>query len=460
VGGGQVRGAGAGQDPLPSPPLGARSGNLAAFRGAKPGPLSGMRRLFISHRNGEDENVALVRAINAHFSQLGFDVFVDFERLQPGATWRNEIYTWLGVCHAAVVVLSPATLAEDSVWVPRECSILAWRKALDPKFPVIPVLLPGLGADELRADLRFRDLGFHELQSVIIHEDELSTCTAVARIAQTLARDPTSPFEELAGQVAVQLESIGLDSVQQALLRAGAPGVAAIQGLEPRRSAALALLDLPLARAQQALEYLASRANDPAAIDRVLDIIAPSWVDPVAAAWITHCAFSVRPRPAAVVNAATRFAAEMYVRRATCRPPKTMWRLVAVTAVLGEFAVEDAVREIERTLFEEFRSILQPDPFEANDEPRLVPLLDELSARGTPVVVVLRLPAVAADLMAELQARFPALLFLFLAGEALPEEAACPVGLLRRVEPALAPGREKSARNEYDAARAALRLGV
>ena len=136
-----------------------------------------------------------------------------------------------------------------------------------------------------------------------------------------------------------------------------------------------------------------------------------------------------------------------------------MWRLVPVTAVLGEFAFEDVAREIERTLFEEFRSILQGDPFESDPEQLLAPLLNELSARATPVVVILRLPSDAADLMSKLQERFPALLFLFLSGETLPEEQICPTGLLRRVEPALAVGREKLARSEYDAARAALRVG-
>ena len=64
------------------------------------------------------------------------------------------------------------------------------------------------------------------------------------------------------------------------------------------------------------------------------------------------------------------------------------------------------------------------------------------------------------ELMPQLQDRFAQLTFLFLSGNVLPGQDACPETLLRRVVPELAPGRESAALTDYQAARAILRPGV
>ena len=74
-------------------------------------------------------------------------------------------------------------------------------------------------------------------------------------------------------------------------------------------------------------------------------------------------------------------------------------------------------------------------------------------------MIVLRLPASAAELVPQLQERFPHLAFVFLSGEELPDEASCPKSLLRRVEPALVAGRESAAMREYQTALSILRPG-
>jgi hypothetical protein len=418
-----------------------------------------MRRVFISHRSGDAQVRALIDQINNSLTASGFDVLVDFERLNPGARWRDDIYTWMGVCHAAVALISQDTLAQDSVWVPRECSILAWRKTLDPTFTLIPVLLPGVTTDQLRIDLRFRDLGLHDLQ-IIAHSDGAATCSAILAGMQHLTPAPSSPLEELAEQVEILLGGVRGDFIDEAirLIGADAGGVPRVNG--SARRLALALLQMPLGETMLALEYLAPRVPSAAAVDRILDLIAPGWVDLSAARWIAYCAASPDPRPAAVVNVHTRFAAEMYVRRASCRPPKTTWRVVSITAVHGEQVFEDFAAEIDAALRAEFSTCLINDPFGAAPSAELYQLLHELNRRGRPVVLVLRLPVGAAEFLPQLQERFPHLTFLFLSGDSLPDAATCPETLLRRIEPALASGREDTAMSDYRTARTLLRAGV
>jgi hypothetical protein len=214
-----------------------------------------------------------------------------------------------------------------------------------------------------------------------------------------------------------------------------------------------------LSDALAALEYLATRTQSPGAVDRILEIIAPSWVDLSAARWIAVCAKLVDRRPGAVINAETRFAAEMYVRRATCLPPKTMWRVVPITAVCGEIAFEDLATEIHAALLTELQPNLLADDFGADPDSQLTALLQKLNSLGRPVVIVMRLPGDAAELVPKLQERFPFLIFLFLSGKELPDAAGWPETLLRRVEPKLLAGRESSARTDYEAARTLLRPG-
>jgi len=416
-------------------------------------------RIFISHRNGEESVIALIKAIDERLAAAGFDVLVDFDRLRPGASWRDEIYTWLGVCHAGVILLSPDALSEGSVWVPRESSILAWRKALEPGFTLIPVLLPGVTTDDLRGDPRFRDLGLHDLQ-IITHVDAAATCAELQDGLARLAAAPRTPLEELAEQIQALLDGVKPDFIQEGLRRCAVDASMLSPLGDTARKLALALLQVPLSNALSALEYLAERTSTPTAIDRILEIIAPSWVDICAARWIAACASPSERRPAAVINATTKFAAEMYVRRASCRPPKTMWRVIPVTAVCGELVFEDLATEIYAALLASFSTSLIDDPFAAAPEAQLLGVLKELSRRGRPVVIVLRLPPGVAELLPQLQERFPQLTFLFLSGKDLPDPAACPETLLRRVEPALPDGREITACVEYQTARSILRPGV
>lgn len=105
-------------------------------------------RIFISH-SAKDPFAETVRdQLFASLEEAGFDPFLDKRRLQPGATWSNELHTWLGLCHGAVILFSTDALTSD--WVLKETTILTYRRALDENFPILPVLLPGVQVADLQ----------------------------------------------------------------------------------------------------------------------------------------------------------------------------------------------------------------------------------------------------------------------------------------------------------------------
>lgn len=128
-------------------------------------------RLFISH--GLDKLVTrdmqflngLVAALQAPAGagELAPELLLDRDRLGAGDRWRDVLHEWLAECDAAVLLLSPRALA--SPWVLKEATVLAWRKAMDPGFPLYPVLLGGLASDALAAS-GFSPLCLRDLQAI------------------------------------------------------------------------------------------------------------------------------------------------------------------------------------------------------------------------------------------------------------------------------------------------------
>nr|WP_315232126.1 toll/interleukin-1 receptor domain-containing protein [uncultured Albidiferax sp.] len=411
-----------------------------------------MKRVFISHRNGQASEIAFIKLLKDELAGAGFEVLVDFDRLTAGVTLRQDVYTWLGICHAAIVLLSPEALGADSAWVPTESSILAWRRTLDSKFLLIPVLMPGVEVDDLRVHLRFRDLGLHDLLC-IPYENQDEAISQIRSALQPLRPAPRTPMEELAEQIEVKLQGVRDDFLDEVTRLCAAQEHELPAGMLRTRVAALALLQAPLAETLTALEYLSSRlpiAND---INHILELLAPGWVDLCAARWIAYCALTPAPRPAVVVNARTQFGAEMFVRRACCRPPRTMWHLVNVTSVFGETVFEDIALEIQTALETTFAYALEYAEFPAQE---LLQVLHKMNQLGRATVVIMRLSVGFEELIPSLQERFPYLTFLFLSGNDLPSED-CPVSLLRFVDPSLQPGQEAEALTTYQTARAMLR---
>src|SRR5216684_5215288 len=156
-------------------------------------------RIFISHSNSDPDSPAYVEAANHALTAAGFEVLVDRIRLQPGEEWRDEIYLWMGLCHGAVVLVSPAAIKIESIWVPRETSILLWRRTLDPRFIVIPVFLGGVTAADLQRGA-FADMQLTEIQAVPATTPTELANLLVARFSGLIREK--SPLETLASRMA------------------------------------------------------------------------------------------------------------------------------------------------------------------------------------------------------------------------------------------------------------------
>jgi hypothetical protein len=109
--------------------------------------------IFISHSSAvDDDQAALLSAIKDTFSN-DFEILLDQDLLRAGDLWRDELHTWMALCQAAVVILSPGVIKKPD-WVLKELTILTWRKSLDrDDFVLIPVLLPSVQRSDFTSDL-------------------------------------------------------------------------------------------------------------------------------------------------------------------------------------------------------------------------------------------------------------------------------------------------------------------
>jgi hypothetical protein len=156
-------------------------------------------RIFISHSNNDDATPPYLDSLTSTLTAANFDVLLDRHRLQPGAEWRRDIYSWMGICHAAIILLSKAANHPNSIWVPRETNILLWRRTIDPSFVVLPVCIGALTRDDLRTG-PFADTRLEELQFLPTAPPATLSQDVLARLRPLLA--PKTPLETLAARIA------------------------------------------------------------------------------------------------------------------------------------------------------------------------------------------------------------------------------------------------------------------
>lgn len=412
-------------------------------------------RLFISHSNRDGQAVEFVGRLTNAAKKLGLDVLVDCETLKPGAEWRDEIYTWMGLCDAAVLVLSPSVLDPARPWAAREASVLIWRRTLDPAFPLIPVYLGDLAPADINSGA-FADMRLEEIQSVAVRGTVDFFVATVCDRLDALAVCRSTPLESVAEQAAALLAGIAKPLIGAAMDRLGIDLGPWDPHGRPHHALALRLLQVDLKSAAAALQSLAGHMPSKEIADRILALIAPSWVDLCAARWLAHCARWREARPAVLVNAETGFAAQMYVQRASCKPPGA-WPMVPYTGVHGEDTAADAIAEIKDALIREFR--LEADLFVTGDlEAELEDLLEVREQRGDPVFVVLKLSPTVRNVLGQLQQHLPRVTFVVLTGEDVPAPKSVAGLHFRIAEPRLAPGIEREARSDYNYARSLLAI--
>ncbi|MBL8291572.1 MAG: toll/interleukin-1 receptor domain-containing protein [Bryobacterales bacterium] len=408
-------------------------------------------RIFVSHSNNDPPAQDWLDRISQALDREGFEVLLDRKRLTPGSSWRDEIYSWLGLCHGAVILVSDAAVRPGSIWVPRETSILLWRRTLEPDLVVVPVCLPSIDPVQLGTGV-FADTLLNEITACRESCPEDTAQAVLERFRRLTA--PKTALELLALRVAELLKSVSDAAIEEAMEQLQGDLAPSCLNEATRYRLALALLSVRFNDAIDAIEILAEFL-DSAKADQLLAIVSPSWVDLCAARWLAECATRADNKPAAILNASTMFSAQMYVYRAGCRPPKTRWPVIPITAVHGERVADELCGEVEASLISEFR--LDDDPFSQNLGARLRAMLDERQRQRKPVFVALRYsPAVAAEL-SQLQRAFPAVTFILLSGDQFPPEAQLTAKNVLLIKPELPLGEEVRAQTSYDYARSIIR---
>jgi energy-coupling factor transporter ATP-binding protein EcfA2 len=116
--------------------------------------------VFLSYNNRDRHQV---ENIARRLTELGVSVFLDRWYLVPGLPWPQHLEEILDACGAAAICLGPHGMGP---WQQREQYLALDRQAKDPKFPVIPVLLPGadppLGFLSLNTWVDFRQAFNHD----------------------------------------------------------------------------------------------------------------------------------------------------------------------------------------------------------------------------------------------------------------------------------------------------------
>ncbi len=93
--------------------------------------------VFISY-NSKDHEIVL--GVAEGLLERGLRPFLDRWDLEPGLRWRPELERVLASCGSVVVMLGPHGIGEVQQ---REVDVALRRQDKNPRFPVVPVLLPG-----------------------------------------------------------------------------------------------------------------------------------------------------------------------------------------------------------------------------------------------------------------------------------------------------------------------------
>jgi hypothetical protein len=209
-------------------------------------------RVFISHVNGDPTGEEFWPALRNRLVTMGFNVLVDREVLKPGTLWRSEIYGWIGLCDAAVILISRQALENpDKHWVARETACLVCRRYVDPSLKIIPVLLDGITFADFNVTDRFRDLQLEETMCVM--GSDLDAVAAGLRNLQPLS---DTLLSKLANHIRAELAEFHLAKIEAVLDDCDVDLATWSSGDDPRRRLALSLLTIDVGKLPRILGRL------------------------------------------------------------------------------------------------------------------------------------------------------------------------------------------------------------
>lgn len=283
-----------------------------------------MSKLFISHATAEDALAKrVIRALRDRLTK--FEILLDEKDLEGGDPWRNELWKWWAECDLAVVICSQAAL--ESRWVLIEVSVLMRRRAMNPNFPILPILIDPVTPETITSAEKalFHDQELNVLQGISVSDADFDQKidTIVARLEPLGALDrrgkPVALYED---RLAVVLEKTNNGDVLYAT--GNILGITADQWmglpLQARLVARAMLEHQTRAKVIEAIQSLRARL-DAADLEDLVNLVAPAWLALDEVAPLSNVVDKpAGQRGVALASSATRFA-EWCVQRAAYRYP-------------------------------------------------------------------------------------------------------------------------------------------
>ena len=129
-------------------------------------PPARKTKVFISHSAHCTTDREFMAKLSSRLTDEGFQVYCDQERLEIGQEWRNELYSAIGTCHAAIVLITKEALnIEGHPWVFHECSMLSMISWARQGFPIFPISMSGVNIEDIQ-DSVFDELRITDKQIV------------------------------------------------------------------------------------------------------------------------------------------------------------------------------------------------------------------------------------------------------------------------------------------------------
>lgn len=401
-------------------------------------------RLFFSHstQTGSVERKILTDLAGSLKGK--YAILLDRETLVPGEVWRSALNVWIGTCDAAVILVTPASIASE--FCQYEWSLLSYREKAQPGFKIVPIYYetnPQAIKDKPHQISEI--LGFSQYSSPQQLSEEVAAWLAEVSVQ-------LRPAELQAVFIAKLLEDyVGkLEVIDRVAARIQIEFGTWDPHVDKWRDFAIKIMGVGLERARPALRDLKQWFGNKNVeqFKDLVTLIGCSWVDIASAQRIGALKRHITKRGPFGLNAENPETAKFYVLSGSDRAPSNNWPVGTTHGVFKSYS--DLHGQIQAALLE----VLAPDA----DATQLKEELELLQRDEEPVFVVLRAEGLSAAWLEDLCADdlFTWVTFFILTGEAgdsrglLPDDAV--------LTPILSKGFEQRVWKSYEDTKKTLRL--
>ncbi|KQP26499.1 hypothetical protein ASF25_21095 [Methylobacterium sp. Leaf100] len=353
------------------------------------------------------------------------------------------------LCQGAIVLIDERA-RDQSLWVPHEIAILSWRRNCDPRFTLVPVLIPPVTPPSLGTS-RLEPSALDKLQCLVASdppaEPELETIVQRAAageappgyIAAVLARLPSSAEDRSRPQSIENIERLiseCLNSVSDNGILAAGQMLGGDLGrwspnLDRRYALARLLMQADLTRV---LDVLRTLMLPKERRRHIVELLSTCWIDFRAADAVRSARDAPAPDRLLAINACEIQVSRMYLCRACGTPSDGCWPTIPLQIGLREDLVEDFIEQIDR----QFSEGVPPE-----ERGRYLSWLRMPDPELEPVFVLFPPPEPQKQILDRLRRVYPRLTFLVLTEDRVPMEERMPVSGARFIRPEVDPAQAR-----------------